>query len=395
MQDNAGHLVHEAVERRRGEAWELSRYLHDNPEVSSEEFGSSARIVSLLKEWGFEVEYPFFGMDTAFRATFDNGPGPETAIMVEYDALPDIGHGCGHNLHGALALLAGAALKDLGKLYGGTIRVIGTPAEEAEGAKAAMSEGGVFDGMALAIMMHSIWGACQPNMDVLSLSAYTIEFTGRGAHAVAAPWHGRSALAAARKFIDLVDARRECFTPDIHVNSVFVDGGKAPNIIPEHASLFVEFRAGSAARLANADDMISKCARGAAIALDCEAMLAKCSAPFADMVRIPELEEERAKILTGLGARVAPVSPPVGSSDVGNVSYRCPTLQPLISVTDEKLALHTRDFAEATLTPRAAEAMAMGAEATASLALKTMTDETFRHAVSDGFKRELAAKRGG
>ena len=395
MQDDTGHLVHEAVERYRGEAENLSRYLHDNPEVSSQEFGSSARIVSLLEGWGFEVEYPFFGMDTAFRAPFEDGPGPEIAIMVEYDALPDIGHGCGHNLHGSLALLAGAALKDLKGLYAGKIRVIGTPAEEADGAKVAMSEGGVFDGMALAIMMHSIGGACQPNMDVLSLSVYTAEFTGQGAHDVAAPWHGRSALAAARKFIDLIDARRECFTPDIHVNSVFIDGGKAPNIIPEHASLFVEFRAGSEARLKDVADMIAKCAQGAAIALDCEVKLEKHPCSFADMVRIPELEEETAKILAGLGARVSPVSPPVGSSDVGNVSYRCPTLQPLISITDEPLALHTREFADATLTPRAAEAMAIGAEAVALLVLKTMTDETFGNAVSDGFKRELAAKKGG
>jgi amidohydrolase len=266
MPDDMGYLVHEAVERYRGEAEKLSHYLHDNPEVSSKEFGSSARIASLLEGWGFEVEYPFFGMETAFRATFENGPGPEIAIMVEYDALPDIGHGCGHNLHGALSVLAGAALKDMHGLYGGKIRVIGTPAEEADGAKVFMAEGGVFDGMDLAIMMHSIGGACQPNMDVLSLSAYMVEFTGCSAHAVAAPWQGRSALAAARKFIDLIDARRECFTPDIHVNSVFVDGGKAPNIIPEHASLVVEFRAGSEARLAGVEDAISKCARGAALA---------------------------------------------------------------------------------------------------------------------------------
>jgi amidohydrolase len=394
MRDDRGYRVHEAVERYRGEAGELSRYLHDNPEVSFDEFGSSARIVSLLERWGFDVEYPFFGMDTAFRATFENGPGPETAIMVEYDALPDIGHGCGHNLHGSLAVLAGAALKDLKDLYGGRIRVIGTPAEEADGAKVVMADGGVFDGMALAIMMHSTGGACQPNMDALSLSGYMAEFTGRSAHAVAAPWHGRSALAAARKFIDLIDARRECFTPDIHVNSIFVGGGKAPNIIPEHASLFVEFRAASAARLEDVKDMISKCARGAAIALDCEVKLEKYSAAFADMVRIPALEDEMAKILADLGARVAPVSPPSGSSDVGNVSYRCPTLQPLISITDEQLALHTRDFADATLTPKADKAMAAGAEAITLLVLKIMTDETFRHTVSDDFKRELTAKKG-
>jgi amidohydrolase len=395
MPDDNGYHVHETVGRYRKEAWELSCYLHDNPEVSSNEFGSSAKIASMLEGWGFEVEYPFFGLETAFRATFDNGPGPEIAIMAEYDALPGIGHACGHNLHGSLSVLAGAALKDLKDLYSGRIHVIGTPAEESNGAKVAMAEGGVFDGMALAIMMHSIGGACQSNMDVLSLCKYTVGFTGRSAHAVAAPWYGRSALAAARKFIDLVDARRECFTPDIHVNSVFADGGKAPNIIPEHASLFVEFRTSSQAGLKDVEDMISKCARGAAMALDCEAKLEKHAIGFADMVRIPELEEEMAGILSGLGARVSPVSPPLGSSDVGNVSYRCPALQPLISITDEQLTLHTRDFADATLKPRAAEAMVMGAEAIVLLALKTMTDEAFRLAVSDGFKRELAVKKGG
>jgi amidohydrolase len=385
--------VKDAVAKHRGTAAALSDDLAAHPELPHKEFESSKKITALLKKAGFTVEYPFQGYETAFRALLDNGPGADAAIMVEYDALPDIGHGCGHNLHGSLSVLAGLALMELKDLFGGRIHVIGTPGEEADGAKVGMAENGVFDGMAVAMMMHSVGGgACQPDMDALSLRCVDVTFLGRSAHAVAAPWEGRSALAAARKFLDLIDARRECFTPDIHVNGVILDGGKAPNIIPERAELRVEFRTDSAAKLKSVDEMVTKCAKAAAMALDCEATLKATFDDFADMVRVPALEDEVAKILTGLGKKVAAVSPPIGSTDVGNVSYRCPTVQPLVAVTDEPLALHTAEFASATLTPAAHDAIAFGAEALVLLTLKILREEAFRREVHDGFIRRRDAK---
>ena len=284
--------VEKAVKGHLPKALELSRSLREHPELPDQEFESSRKMVEILKEAGFEVTYPYAGYETAFHALFDNGDGPEVAILTEYDALPEIGHGCGHNLHGSLSILTGLALKDLKDSYKGKLHVIGTPAEEENGAKIGMAAQGIFDNMSLAMMMHS-WsgGKCRADMDALSLRCYFVEFYGQAAHAVAAPWEGRSALAAARKFLDLIDARRECFTPDVHVNSIVVDGGKAPNIIPDYVKLRMEFRTATMKSMGAVDEMVKKCADGAALALDCAVKFTTVF-EFADMVRNMALEEE-------------------------------------------------------------------------------------------------------
>jgi amidohydrolase len=387
--------IKEAVQKHREEAQALSDDLGAHPELSDQEFESSKKIVDLLRKNGFEVEYPYLGFPTAFRGIINNGNGPKVALMVEYDALPEVGHGCGHNLHGSLVVLTALALKELTAQFKGSIHVIGTPGEEVAGTKIGLAEKGAFDGCAAALMMHSVGGGiCQPNMDALSLRCYNMEFKGKSAHAVAGPWEGHSALAAARKFIDLVDARRECFTPDMHFNAIFLDGGKAPNVIPSYAALRVEFRTDSLAKLKALDETIAKCARAAAMALDCEAGWAKHYEDFADMVRVKPLEDETERILLSLGQKVEAVSPPIGSTDVGNVSYCCPSLQPLIAITKEAYALHTLEFAAATMKREAHEAMVVGARALAELALKLLGDEPFRRAVEEAFARRRDAKLG-
>ena len=385
--------VSEAVQKHFDRARKLSDELAANPELSGEEFESAVRFTRTLQSAGYRVETPFCNMPTAFRAVLENGEGPAIAILAEYDALPGIGHGCGHNLHGSLSILTALALSELRDRFRGTVLVIGTPDEEINGGKIAMAEQGVFDGLALAMMMHSCPGGfCQADMDALSLRGYTVSFTGQSAHAAAAPWDGRSALAAARKFLDLVDARRECFTPDIRVNAIITKGGEAVNIIPGYAELRVEFRTGSLGKLAALDAMVKKCAQGAAIALDCEAGWRINFRDFADMVRIRSLEDEAEGILNMLGLKTAPVSPPLGSTDVGNVSYRCPAIQPLLAITGEELALHTAEFAAATCRKEAHDAMALGATALALLALKTFNDAEFRLKISEEFKHTVNAK---
>jgi amidohydrolase len=377
-----------AVEKYRETARVLCEELYRSPETSTKEYESSRKIVALLREGGFIVEFPFCGYETAFKAELVNGDGPAVAFMVEYDALPGVGHGCGHNLHGALSVLAGLACLELRECFTGTVYVIGTPAEETEGAKARMAEQGAFDGLALAVMMHSIGGGiCQSDMDALSLRNYMLRFTGKPAHAVAAPWEGRSALAAARKFIDLIDARRECFTPDIHFNAIFTDGGTAMNIIPEHAAVNAEFRTASMAGLEKLDETVRKCAQAAAMALDCEVSWEQLGNVFADMIRVKALEDEVEGIFRGLSLAVAPVSPPLGSTDVGNVSYRCPTVQPLIAITADHYALHTREFAASTIQAPAFHAMELGAQILVTLALKILTNESFRSTVQAEFEK--------
>jgi amidohydrolase len=385
--------VKEAVEKYASKAKILSDDLYAHPEISGREFESSKKIAGLLEQAGYAVEFPFCGIPTAFRAVLDRGKGPSVAVLVEYDALPDVGHGCGHNLHGSLSVLAAFALMELRELINGKVCIIGTPDEEYEGAKIAMAEKGVFDGFSAAMMMHSCGGGyCQADMAALSLRGYAVGFSGQTAHAVASPWLGRSALAAARKFIDLIDARRECFVPDVYVNAIITDGGKAVNVIPDRAEVRLEFRTSSMGTLAEMDDMISKCARGAAMALDCNVEMKQLFDDFADMIRITALEDEIERLFRNIGLRVQPVSPPMGSTDVGNVSYRCPAIQPLVSITGENFALHTREFADETIKSEAFSAMKAGAGVLTLLALKVLRDASFRQTVRDEFKANLSAK---
>jgi amidohydrolase len=391
----AHDAAHLAVQKHCAAAAALSDDLAAHPELSNEEFESSGKIAALLEQAGYAVEYPFAGHPTAFKGVMENGNGADVAILVEYDALPGVGHGCGHNLHGSLSVLTALALTELKDTFSGTISVIGTPAEETDGGKIAMAEKGVFDGFAAALMMHSTGGGiCQPDMDALSLRNVILVFKGRAAHAVASPWKGASALAAARKCLDLIDARRECFTPDVHVNAIMVDAGRAPNIIPERAELHVEFRTDSMGRLTLIDDIILKCAKGAALAMDCEVTWDYPSPDFADMIRIPALETEAARIMRSLGLTVTEVDPPLGSTDVGNVSYHCPAVQPLIAITKENFALHTADFAAETQKAAAHAAMALGAETLVTLALRLLNDEGFRGAVHAEFVKRRDAKLG-
>ncbi|MEG1145454.1 MAG: amidohydrolase [Clostridium sp.] len=386
-------LVKTAIQKHLADAIALSDDLAAHPELSYEEFESSKKMVALLRKSGYEVTYPYLGYDTAFCGVIDNGDGPSVAILAEYDALPGIGHACGHNLHGSLSILTALAMLELKDQFKGKVYIIGTPAEEENGAKVGMADKGVFDKMSLAVMMHSWSGEVSiPNMDVLSLRCYVVEFHGQSAHAVAGPWEGRSALAAARKFLDLIDARRECFTPDMRVNSVILDGGKAPNIIPDYTKIRMEFRTDSLAKLEKVDEMIRKCANGAAMAMDCTVTLESGASDFADMVRVKPLEQEISVILDSLGKKTGETLLPSGSSDMGNVSYCCPSIQPLLSIADHFMALHTVEMAKATTQPTAHEAMARGAEALAILSLKVLNDDNFRQEVYDAFVSQRDSK---
>lgn len=389
--------IQAAVRADAEDARQLVRQLFDYAELPYHEEQSSAAMAKLLEQAGFEVEYPFFqeklGYGTAYRATLKNGEGPKVAFLAEYDALPIIGHGCGHNLHGPLSVLAGLAMARLKDRFSGTVQVIGTPAEEENGAKIPMASDGVFDDLDLAVMMHS-WsgGTSCPDMDVLSLRCYVAEFYGREAHAVAGPWAGASALAAARKFLDLVDARRESFTRDVRFNAVLLEGGSFPNTIPGYAKIRLEFRTDSRGKLAEMDRIVRRCAEGAAMAMDCTVTFTPGLLDFDDMVRVDALETETARLLAENGETVGEILPASGSSDLGNVSYRCPSIQPLISITDEALALHTEKLRDATLLPAAHRAMKRGACTLAGLALRVLNDEAFRAAVRSDFQRALKEK---
>ena len=382
-----------AIEKHWQQAVELSDDLYAHPELPDQEFRSSQKVVELLRQAGYQVEYPYMGYPTGFRAVLKNGEGPSAALLIEYDALPELGHACGHNAHCAMAVLAALALAEAKDQFQGTVYAFGTPAEEENGAKIGMAAKGAFDGLSLATMIHSWSGpASISDMDVLSLRCYLVEFKGVSAHAVAGPWKGHSALAAARKFIDLIDARRECFTPDVHVNSVFKESGLQPSILPDRAVVRIEFRTDSMAKLEQVDEIIEKCAKGAAMALDCTVSFSKGTEDFADMVRVPVLEDAVEDLLHEMGRASEPVRIPNGSSDVGNVSYHCPAIQPLLTIGETFYALHTPEFREETIKEPAHQAIADGAKLLGSLVLRALTDEEFRDAAQKSYLAQKEKK---
>ena len=382
-----------AIEKHWQQAVELSDDLYAHPELPDQEFRSSQKVVDMLRAAGYEVEYPYMGYPTGFRAVLKNGEGPSAALLIEYDALPELGHACGHNAHCAMAVLAALALAEAKDQFQGTVYAFGTPAEEENGAKIGMAAKGAFDGLSLATMIHSWSGpASISDMDVLSLRCYLMEFKGTSAHAVAGPWEGHSALAAARGFLSLIDARRESFTSDVHVNTIITDGGLCPAILPDRAELRIEFRTDSLSKLERMDDIVKKCAHGAASAMDCTVNFTKAFDDFADMVRVPVLEDAVEELLHEMGRASEPVRIPNGSSDVGNVSYHCPAIQPLLTIGDTFYALHTPEFRDETLKEPAHQAIADGGKLIGSLILRTLTDEKFRDQVRQSYLAQREKK---
>ena len=382
-----------AIEKHWQQAVELSDDLYAHPELPDQEFRSSQKVVDMLRAAGYEVEYPYMGYPTGFRAVLKNGEGPSAALLIEYDALPELGHACGHNAHCAMAVLAALALAEAKDQFQGTVYAFGTPAEEENGAKIGMAAKGAFDGLSLATMIHSWSGpASISDMDVLSLRCYLVEFKGVSAHAVAGPWKGHSALAAARKFLDLIDARRECFTPDIHVNAVITEGGQFPNILPDKAVVRMEIRTDSQGKLEEMDQVVRKCAQGVCLALDCQHTFTKGFEDFADMVRVPTLEEAVIQFYQDKGMPYDAVPAPNGSSDVGNVSYRCPTIQAQVAICEAPHALHTVEFREETVRQPAHQAIADGAELIANVIYRTLTDADFRDEVYRSYTEQKKKK---
>lgn len=368
----------------------LSDWIAANPELGEEEFKASAKIVAMLKELGFEVEYPYLGMPTAFNAVWGKGSGPVVVFLVEYDALPEIGHACGHNLHGAMSILAGAALaKNLGDIKA-EIRIVGTPAEETNGAKVVMSDAGIFDDADIALMFHINGGFTSPSYRALAICCYKFTFTGRPAHASSAPWKGRNALYGVQLFMTALDMLRQHSKPELQIHGIITDGGAAPNIVPEKASALFYFRAPQKEYLYSEMERVFDCARGAAIATGTTVSWESNEAAFDNMLPNPAAELALGGILQEIGVPFRYNYQPDGSSDVGNVSWRCPALQAEIDISEgEALTHHTREFArEVSGGPRTRKCLKDGARALARMGLRVIANDELRASIKSDFLEE-------
>lgn len=344
---------------------EINDYIYSNPELGNEEFKSSSKLIAFLEEHNFTVEKGLLGIETSFRAIYDSKkPGATIGYLCEYDALPEIGHGCGHNMIGVMSSAAGIALSKVIDEIGGKIIVYGTPAEETNGAKVVFAEEGIFDELDVAMLVHP----SDVNMKSGTTQAlYPLEFRykGKTAHAASCPQNGVNALNSVIQLFNGIDALRQHVTPDVRMHGIIVKGGVAANIVPDEAVAQFYFRAATKETL---DDVLAKVkniAQGAALMTGATLEMERYEFPNDNLVTHENLSEAFNQNLRELG--ITEIAPPKssGSSDIGNISHKVPTIHPYIQVSACPAPGHTVELAQATVSELGHERLLTGAMALA------------------------------
>jgi len=381
--------VVQEVDRLRDRLVEISRMIHGNPELGLKEYKSSELLAGELEKNGFVVERKVAGMDTAFKATFKGRQGgPTIALLAEYDALPEIGHACGHNLIATIALGAGLALSKVMSRLKGDVVVLGTPDEEGSGGKVTMMESGLLKDIDAAMIVHPS-SKTQVIADILAISSVEIRFKGKAAHASSSPDKGINALDAVIQTFNGINALRQHVRSDVRIHGIITDGGKRPNIVPETAAAFFFVRAADRKYKDKILRRVKKCAQGAAAATGAKLEFIVRPRALDDMKNNTTMAKLFEKNLKVLGEKVQAPDPKAGkgSTDMGNVSYVVPSIHPSIAIGPRKLAGHSREFAEASVSERGHEAMLIAAKAMALTSVDLFTDEALMKKVKREFGR--------
>jgi len=356
----------EAFQSVEAELSELSRWMYENPEIGYQEHQSSARLAAFLGEHGFTVDHPTHGLDTAFAATVGTS-GPRVVICCEYDALPDIGHACGHNIIATAALGAGVALAGLADELGIRVTVLGTPAEEGGGGKVDLIDAGALSGAAAAMMIH-------PSPDDLldpsfqARSSFTVEYFGKESHAAFAPHVGVNALDGFVQAYMNVATLRQQILPTDRVHCIIDHGGEATNIIPSYTRSTWGIRSGDGSRLEELIPRVHACFEAAAQATGCRVEITPLGHPYMNMINDPVITSLFQANSTALG-RPLPIEAEVGasggSSDMGNMSQVVPSIHPMLAIEADGAVNHQREFAAATINVSGERAIRDGARSMA------------------------------
>jgi amidohydrolase len=349
------------IEKHAREAITLSDFMADHPEIGMQEFQASSKMVEVLTAHGFSVVHPFAGLDTAFKATINEGKAIKIALLAEYDALRGMGHACGHCASGAISVLAALALNDMKDQLDAQIDLIGTPDEEMTGGKVAMADQGVFDDYDLAIMIH-LNDVSAVYCGTLAMDSFLFKFSGRPAHAAAVPWEGNNALNGVRLMFDAIDMMRQHVKDDVRLHGFIQDGGKAPNIVPESAIAEYYVRAKERHYLNDINEWVKDCAKAAAMATRTTVEIELSGLPFHDLSSKPSGENVLEQIYRDLGLETVDLRSELsGSSDIGNVDYVCPAFHPLLSI-GESFKPHTQEFVDAMKTEKTHQVILDGGE---------------------------------
>jgi amidohydrolase len=371
-----------AVEECQDDLVALSRRIHAHPELRFEEHKASEWVSELLRGHGHHVERGVAQMPTALRARAGSTGGPCVAILAEYDALPGVGHACGHNLIAAGGAGAFIAAARVVSAVGGEVVFLGTPAEEGGGGKIEMIKAGVFDGVSAAMMFHPFDRDLVAHTTLASLWL-TFEFHGRPSHAALAPHDGRSALTACLDLFRLIDGQRVHFRDGVRVHGYVTDGGQAVNIVPERAACEFSVRARDGAELERVRQTVDRCSRAAALASDVQ-VTTNVRRGYRDMVNNMTLARCFGEQLRTLGRNPLERDDSVGtgSTDMGDVSHVVPSIHPWLAIVNKGEALcHEHRFAEAAATDAAGLTAVTAAKALARTAIEFLANPQLRESV--------------
>jgi amidohydrolase len=387
--------VTEAVDRMADDLWSLALRIHANPELAFKEEQAAAWLTEFLERHGCRVERGVGGLPTAFRAEVPGaGDGPTIAVMAEYDALPGIGHACGHNVIATAGAGAGAALavaaRSLAEArlpFRGRIAVIGTPAEEGGAGKVKLMDAGVFKDVDAAMMIHPRCGT-QVWRPTPGLIKAKVEYFGKAAHAASWPWRGVNALNAVIGLFNALDAMRQQLRPDARVHGVITKGGQQANIIPEYTAAEFYLRSPERSYLAELRRRFEAAAEGAATQTGCRVQVS-----FDQVIHDPVRPNQAMLELFGqnLARLDFPVDPDdpggAGSTDAGNVSQAMPMIHPYVRIAPDDVPNHSREFTAAAASPLARIAMVAAAKALAMTALDLLLQPSRLEAARAEFAR--------
>ncbi|PZP90857.1 MAG: amidohydrolase [Staphylococcus capitis] len=366
------------IENNKYDYVEISHRIHERPELGNEEIFASRTLIDKLKENDFDIETDIAGHATGFIATYDSGQeGPVIGYLAEYDALPGLGHACGHNIIGTASVLAGSALKQVIDRIGGKVVVLGCPAEEGGengSAKASYVKAGIIDDIDIALMIHP-GNATYPTIDTLAVDVLDIKFYGKSAHASENADEALNALDAMISYFNGVAQLRQHIKKSQRVHGVILDGGKAANIIPDFTHARFYTRATTRKELDILTEKVNQIARGAAIQTGCDYEFGPIQNGVNEFIKTPKLDKLFEKYALEVGEDVSHDDFGFGSTDTGNVSHIVPTIHPHVKIGSRNLVGHTHRFREAAASVHGDQALIHGAKIIALMGLELIENK--------------------
>ena len=332
------------VDKERQALIDLSLNIHDNPELGFKEEKAAGWLTGYLAKNGFQIEQGIGGLPTAFKAAYGNSK-PVVALLGEYDALPEIGHACGHNIIAASTAGAAVASKLIVDKFGGTVIVFGTPAEELFGGKVSMLQAGVFDGIDVAMIVHP--GVLDTVVsEALACIGLDVQFFGKAAHAAAYPERGINALEAMILAFNAINSLRQHIKDRARIHGVITHGGEAANVVPAYSAATFLVRAQDNVYLDELKQKVIKCFEGAALATGARLDYKWHDIVYAPMKNNLVLAKLFAQNFESLGRKVASLEPYLGfgSTDMGNISQVVPAIHPSVAIVSQDVQLHSKDF---------------------------------------------------